>query len=60
MALICALCKTSTRSLYALPGERGAKLCAACFFSPLPTAVDPSLGSRLGECSARDGRHGER
>jgi hypothetical protein len=43
--LICALCKKPVRSLYALPGERGAKLCAACFFSPLPTA-DPLPGNQ--------------
>lgn len=41
--LICALCKKATRSLYALPGERGAKLCADCFFSPLPTTSSDPL-----------------
>jgi hypothetical protein len=43
--LICALCKKQTRSLYALPGERGAKLCATCFFSPLPTTTTALPGT---------------
>ena len=30
--LVCALCGKEVRSVYALPGEREAKFCRACFF----------------------------
>jgi hypothetical protein len=33
----CSLCGKPVRSVYALPGERTVKLCATCFFKPVPT-----------------------
>lgn len=40
--MTCALCGRRCRSLYALPGERKAYLCASCFFKPIPTTTPES------------------